>query len=180
MRSGAPVGEPVQLTTGLNARTISLSVDGSRIAYDIVRHRSNIWSVAIPASGAASIDDARVVTNGYERVEGIRISHDGAWLAYDSDRGGNSDIYKVRAEGGDPVRLTDTPENEFSPAWSPDDREIAFHAVRAGDRDIEMISANGGDRRQVTRGPRRDYCRRSPDGRSIASSRRPRICGRIT
>ena len=169
MRSGHPVGEPTQLTTGLNARTISLSKDGSRIAYDVVLSRSNIWKVAIPASGTAAIDDARAVTNGYERVEGIRISNDGAWLAYDSDRGGNPDIYKTRVDGGDPVRLTNTPESEFSPAWSPDDRELVFHAARSGNRDIEVISANGGDRRHVTNGPRQDYWPQwSPDGRSMA------------
>jgi len=46
---------------------------------------------------------AKQITTANEHIEGLRLSHDGAWLAYDSDRNGNADIYKVKLDGGTPV-----------------------------------------------------------------------------
>jgi len=167
-RDGRPDGAPIRLTTGLYARSISLSNDGTRLAYDVVRNRSNVWRVTLPPSGAASMSEAQPVTTGYERVEGMRLSHDGKWLAFDSDRGGNSDIYKLRLDGGDPVQLTRTETNEFSPAWSPDDQQIAYYSPRDGNRDIYVATADGAGERRITRDDVQDYRPDwSADGRRI-------------
>ena len=42
---------------------------------------------------------------GDETIEGIALSADGRWLAYDSDRSGNGDIWKVAVDGGQPVKV---------------------------------------------------------------------------
>ena len=75
-------------------------------------------------------------------------SPDGRWIAF-SMRG---DIWKVPAEGGEPIALTQGPAYHFEPAWSPDG---ARH--RALD----------GHRRQPRhrRGERRRRRRRAPDDR---------------
>jgi Tol biopolymer transport system component/tRNA A-37 threonylcarbamoyl transferase component Bud32 len=168
LRDGRPRGSPVRLTTGLSARTITLSADGSRLAYDVVRRRTNIWVAPMSSRGATPMTSARQITSENWRPLGINISHDGKWLAFDADRAGNSDIYKVRLDGGEPIQLTSTPWNEYAPTWSPDNREIAFYSSRDGNRDIYVMTAEGGDGRPVTSGPRHDFVPDwSPDGQRL-------------
>jgi Tol biopolymer transport system component len=166
---GSPAGSPLRLTTGLQARGISLSADGSRLAYDVVRNRSNLWMVTINASGPTAVSSATQLTTEGQRIESMSLSHDGQWLAFDSDRSGNFDIYKVRVGGGEPMQLTTSPGNDFHPTWAPDDREIAFHSSRSGKRDIYIIGAEGNGERQVTAAPDEHYAPAwAPDGRRIA------------
>ncbi|HVT38571.1 MAG TPA: protein kinase [Gemmatimonadaceae bacterium] len=165
---GRPDGPPSRLTTALNAFAITLSADGSRLAYDVVRPLSNIWKVLIPPSGPARMSSAQQVTRENQHIEGLSLSHNGKWLAYDSDRGGNFDIYKLSLGGGDPVQLTTNPGNDFHPTWSPDDKEIAFHSQRGRARHIYVMSAEGNAERQVSTGPRQDRKPAwSPDGRQL-------------
>jgi dipeptidyl aminopeptidase/acylaminoacyl peptidase len=165
--AGHARGSPVRLTTGLSSYWISLSGDGSRMAYDVVRNYSNVY-VAPLENGSVRLAAARPITRENQHVEIVSLSHDGKWIAYDSDRGGTFDIYKQRVEGGEPIQLTTNPANDFSPAWSPDDREIAFHSTRNGTRDIYVINAEGTNEEQVTSGPGQDFLPDwSPDGKRI-------------
>ncbi len=149
---GRPSGPAQRISTGLSARRISLSADGTRVAYDVVRNRSNIWSVDVPSAGgpAASMASAHQITSDNQRIEALSLSHDEQWLAYDSDRAGNADIYKVKIDGGDPVQLTTNPGGDFMPSWSSDDRRILFHSSRTGSREVFSIAADGSAEQQLT------------------------------
>jgi Tol biopolymer transport system component len=148
---GQPRGPALRVTTGLSARRVTLSSDGATSAYDVVRNRSNIWSVDVPTgNGVASTATARQITNDNQRIESVSLSHDGRWLAYDSDRGGNADIYRVRVDSGAPVQVTTNPANDFGPSWSPDDRRLLFHSNRDGHRQIYSIGVDGSDEQQLT------------------------------
>ena len=163
-RDGRPRGSPHRLTTGLSARRISLSADGTRLAYDVVRNRSNIWSVEITA-GVASMASARQVTTDNQRIEGLSVSHDGQWLAYDSDRSGNADIYRIRSDGGEAVQVTTDRGSDFAPAWSGDDRRLLFYSSRTGGRELYSIGIDGSDERQLTQANADLYGPQvSPDG----------------
>lgn len=116
-----------------------------------MRNRSNIWSVALPQGTAiASTASARQITNDNQRIEAVSLSHDGRWLAYDSDRNGNADIYRVRVDSGEPVQVTTNPANDFGPSWSPDDRRLLFHSSRDGHRQLYSIGVDGDDEQQLT------------------------------
>jgi Tol biopolymer transport system component len=146
-----PDGAPQRITTGLSVRTISVSADGSRLAYDVVRNRSNLWQIPIPQTGVASFATAKQITTENQRIESFTVSHDGQWLAYDSDRNGNADIYKIRIDGtGEAIQLTKDLGNDFAPSWSPTDRELAFHSSRSGVRRIYIVDAEGNNEHRVT------------------------------
>jgi Tol biopolymer transport system component len=69
-------------------------------------------------------------------------SPDGRWIAFDAS--GQGEIWKVRASGGKPVRLTRRPGrvSDAQPAWSPKGRLIAF--VRTDRRgQIWVMRPNG-------------------------------------
>ena len=98
---------------------------------------------------------------------------DGEWLAYESYQGDNLDIYAVRVDGTEaPVRITDHPAPDFSPAWSPDGRRIAFVSLRDGNQDIYVFDLDTLETSNLTSTPLRneDYPAWSPDGRQIAYS----------
>ncbi len=85
--AGRPRGAPVRLTTGLGAKTISLSADAKRLSYAVYTARANIWSVPIPANPppgglAVSAANATAVTRGSQVIQGMRVSPDGRWLLY--------------------------------------------------------------------------------------------------
>jgi Tol biopolymer transport system component/tRNA A-37 threonylcarbamoyl transferase component Bud32 len=165
---GGMVGTLARLTTGLNAHSFTLSADGRRLAYALLAESSNIWS--LPLVGAAGAP-AEQITFGQQVIESVCVSRDGAWLYYDSNLAGNSDIYRIRLPSGNPERLTVDLTNEFSPAPSPDGREVAFHSFRGGTRNVYLLPLDGGALESVaTSSLQEGIAQWSPDGRTIAFS----------
>ncbi len=169
--SGAPIGKPSRLSTGLNAHSISLSADGTRLAYSVYTSHANVWAIPIPTDGPVSVDRATQITTGNQVVEEVEVSPDGRWLYFDSDRSGNADIYRMPVRGGEPEQLTTDPADDFCPNVSPDGRWVAFHSLRYGTRDILVMPAEGGAAQRVTDDPGEERCPIwSPDGRSLSYS----------
>ena len=166
--TGEPEGQPQRLTSGLNAHTISLSRDGTVLAYASYTPSANVWSIDIPTAGVASVADATQVTFGSEKIEKMVVSPDGQWLAYDSDRNGVADVWKMRLPAGTPEQVTSGPNHKFVNDWSPDGQEILFHTIRDGQRDVFVVSADGTRAEQVTRSPAEEqHAGWGPDGNSV-------------
>jgi len=177
-RSGSPREQPQRITTGLALHGISLAANGTRVAYSTFNRSMGIWSIRIPAGGSVPVAAARKLTAASERIEAVSVTRDGVWLAFDSDRGGNHDIYRMRVAGGEAQQVTRDPADEFNPSWSPDGSEIAFHSWRSGNRDSYVASADGSRERLIAGGSSHEYAGRwSPDGKSIvyASDRTGRV-----
>ena len=152
-----PSAPAVRITTGLDAEWISISADGKRLAWSQFRENGNIWSLPIPARDSLPMSRAVQVTAGTQNIENAQVSPDGAWLYFDADRGGNSDVYRQRLTGGTMERLTTDPAADFSPTMSHDGREVAFHSMRNGNRDVFVMPSSGGEAVQLTRSPEHDY-----------------------
>jgi Tol biopolymer transport system component len=168
-RDGRPAREAARITTGLNAAQVSVSADGRRLAYAAFTESSNIWSLPSPARGSPSVAQPEPVTSGTQIIEDFAISPDGRWLAFDSDRGGNQQIYRLPLAGGEPEQLTAGMEPAFAPDVSPDGREIVYHSFRGGVRQLFVIAADGGTPKQVTRGVENVHSGRwSPDGQTLS------------
>jgi Tol biopolymer transport system component len=108
------------------------------------------------------------LTHGEGNTGRPSFSPDGASVVYASDRGGNWDLWVGLLNGDPPVRITDTPEAEAQPAWSPDGARVAFvqrHLTDPGS-DIYLMPALGGHARRVVEGGVDPAW--SPDGRLLA------------
>lgn len=85
------------------------------------------------------------------RVTDPQISPDGKWVAYTvtyyskETNKGNSDIWLVSINGGEPRQLTNSPKADNSPRWLPDGKSIAFISARDGDPQIYTVAAAGGE-----------------------------------
>jgi TolB protein len=165
------IGTPFRLTTGLNPHTVSLSADGRYLAYSTFITTGNVWSASLHGLDPVSRASMRQITFGNQTIEEMAVSPDDRWLAFDSNVNGNSDIYKISVEGGEPQQLTRDPADDFSPTWSPDGSEIAFHSFRNGTRDIFVMSADGSRTQTVVASPRQErQASWSPDGGSMSFS----------
>ena len=143
--NGAADATPVRLTTGLDAHTVSVASDGQTIAYTTFRQSANLYSVALGTGASISVAQARALTSGQQTIEAMDVSPDGKWIAFDSDRGGQQDIFRVQTDGrGETERVISSPTDDFHPAWSPDGRSLAFYRIRDGVRRGAVVAATGG------------------------------------
>ena len=55
-----------------------------------------------------------------------------AQIAFISDRDGNYEIYVMDNDGNNQRRLTNNPNFDISPSWSPDGKRIVFMSDRDG------------------------------------------------
>jgi TolB protein len=101
-------------------------------------------------------------------------SPDGKWLAFVGERGGNFDIYRVPASGGNEERLTTSPGFDDGPDYSPDGKWIYINTDRSGGWDIYRFPADGAGTNdskaeRVTGDAGEDWFPHpSPDGRWMA------------
>jgi TolB protein len=86
-------------------------------------------------------------------------------IAFSSDASGSEDIVVVNADGSGRENLTEGPEADTDPAWSPDGRTLAF--VRDGV--VHLLRADGSGLRRLTAGASPAW---APDGVRLVLSRR--------
>jgi Tol biopolymer transport system component len=100
-------------------------------------------------------------------VRSPRLSPDGRWIAFDSDKAGNYDIYVVSTAGGQAHRLTSGQSLNVSPSWSQDGRWIYFGSNRSGDWQIWKQPAQGGTAMPVGKTEGADEAFESFDGKFV-------------
>ncbi|NNK47951.1 MAG: protein kinase, partial [Gemmatimonadetes bacterium] len=160
-----PIGEPAVAAAGTDAHTISVSEDGTRLAYSKFVYRQNIWSLPVPGADPVPTSDAEPVTTGNQVIDSMSVSPDGEWIAYDSNRRGNMDIYRQPLKGGEAQLVADASEDLWGPEWSPAGTEIV---VDDGDGDVQLIAADGSRRGKIVALPGFDVGPvRSPDGLAV-------------
>lgn len=60
------------------------------------------------------------------RHQDMTLSPDGRWIAYMAAQKGNTDIYMMSANGGEPIRVTSNPAPDRTPIWSFDGQWIGY------------------------------------------------------
>jgi dipeptidyl aminopeptidase/acylaminoacyl peptidase len=108
-------------------------------------------------------------------------SPDGQWVAYtvttvDAEKDKrDTDVWMIRWDGSDQIRVTSSPDNESQPRWSPDGKYLSFIASRGTEEEkkkggqVWLLNRSGGEAQKLTdvKGGVSDYTW-SPDSTRIA------------
>jgi dipeptidyl aminopeptidase/acylaminoacyl peptidase len=125
---------------------IAVSPDGKRIAYVVTERNtetnvsnSDVWIVSVTGG------DARQVTSGPKADRSPQWSHDGAWLAFLSDRTNNrSQVYGIDPSGGEAWQITRHQSSVGSYKLSPDSRRVVYLASPEPSRAEEDLDKERG------------------------------------
>ncbi len=81
-------------------------------------------------------------------------SPDGQWIVFTTNRDGFQELYRMRPDGGQVERLTETMNlNDFNASYSPDGQQIAYmtnYSVGDGSGEIWVMRADGSNQRRLT------------------------------
>ena len=167
---GKPMETPLRISTGLNPSLISLSADGTQLAYSVATYQTNIWKAQLLKDRWISTRDALPVTSDRQTTEAIDVSQDGRWLVFDSDREGVMQIFKMPLAGGTVLQLTQGSNPSFKPMISPNGNEVVYHTISNGLRRVYVVGIDGGKPMQISPGAAPDERNGSwsPDGNRIA------------
>jgi serine/threonine-protein kinase len=167
--TGAPAGPADQLTTGAGEDVQStLHPDGRRLVFAVRGIHSDLWRLPVaPETGRTTGSPEPVV--GTTRVESRGAwSPDGRWMAFNSDRAGEMNIWLRDSAGGE-RRITSGPGGDYQPTPSPDGSMLVFFSARGGNTDIWRVNLADTALTRLTDHPALDtnpfY---SPDGKRIA------------
>ncbi len=127
-------------------------------------YANDLWKTNI--NGGTAI---RLTSNeGYESLP--HFSPDGKQIAFTAQYDGNTDVYVIPSEGGEPKRLTWHPGGDFVQGWTPEG-EIVFRSGRESRPTLTnkffRVSTSGGFPVAIDI-PRAAFGEISPDGKHIA------------
>lgn len=112
----------------------------------------NIWRLPIPARGQAPEPPMALISSTRSDFA-PRYSPDGKRIAFESERGGNLEIWTCNSAGEECMQLTSIgAEYTGLPTWSPDGKELALYSRPHDRSQIFAIGADGTGLRQVTSG----------------------------
>ena len=83
-------------------------------------------------------------------------SLDGRHILFLSSRDGDVEFYRVNANGGQLLQLTNNRAVDLLPSWSPDGERILFLSSRDGDTAVYLMDVDGGNPRRLTAFPATD------------------------
>ena len=73
-------------------------------------------------------------------------------MVFQSNRGGNWDIYMIGVDGSNPRQLTFNEGGDIRPDWSPDGGRIAYTSERGGNWQIYLLDMQTGRDNKLTSG----------------------------
>lgn len=98
------------------------------------------------------------------------VSPDGRWIAFQSNRDGNYEIYVMNLMGGQLQRITSNDTTDRLPSWSPDSQWLLYSADVRGDGSYDLLRSRLDSSRTeivLTSSERKSHARYSPDGLTI-------------
>jgi Tol biopolymer transport system component/DNA-binding winged helix-turn-helix (wHTH) protein len=146
-------GGPERLTLGPGAdKGISLSPDGSRLAFAINTAKPGIWSFGFdPATGVIAADGQRVIS-GTSGERGADATSDGSRVVYRLVRSDRQEVWSRAFDAAPELLVSERGWNVSAPRWSPDNTRLAYQrspnslTPASAPRSVAVLDVGSGDR----------------------------------
>jgi Tol biopolymer transport system component len=137
-------GIPEKLLFAQDVETVAVARTGNRLAYAQVRHVNNIWRVELASETKPAGPATKLISSS--RGDGSsRVSPDGSYIAFQSWRSGNPEVWVCDRDGSNPVQLSFFGGPQIgTPSWSPDGRRIVFDLRSSGNAELYVVNVDGG------------------------------------
>ena len=109
------------------------SADGERLLLSIQAPDDSMFLASL---GFADRTVQRLVTLDWSAPQRAQYSPDGQFIAYDSTKRGDRQIYLMSADGAEERVLVDSPGEDDQPLWTHDGRFLLFRSDRSGKWDL--------------------------------------------
>ena len=168
--SGIPAGPPeAVIAPSPFVAHITISADGTRIAYSSIQRSRNIQRLPIDPANGTPRGEPTWITTGSRLWANPNPSPDGKSFVFYSSVHPEGDLYVARSDGTGLRQLTSGADPiDRMPRWSPDGQWIAFHSIRGKDQYLWKIRPDGSDRQQLSPLADAIYPVWSPDGSRMA------------
>lgn len=145
---------------------VSWSPDGSELLLSRMEIKENSYPTAIYVINADGSGYSKLTDGPDDKW--TSWSPDGSKIAYASKKEDNVDIYVMKADGSESIRLTTHPANDTHPDWSTNGADIVFVSKRDGTSQIYVMDADGANQQKITDTPENKWNPRwSPDGNKV-------------
>jgi Tol biopolymer transport system component len=128
---------------GVNDQHADFSPDGSRIVFDHCAGACEIYSIAPDGTGLTNL-----TKTGSSSEADPAYSPDGRRIVFTGSSGGANEVETMNADGTGRTPVTNSPQQEVAPVFSPDGTLIAFNIPPL--LEIATIPAGGGAPRNLT------------------------------
>ncbi|MEM7587583.1 MAG: winged helix-turn-helix domain-containing protein [Acidobacteriota bacterium] len=134
-RVGLEGGEPQWMAGGSNKiKHPSHARHSGVIAYEEWQYEINLWRLDLSA-GEEGVPEAIVRSTAWDLRPSF--SPDGTHLSFTSTRTGSQELWLAKADGSEPMRLTNLGSGYVGQAsWSPDSQSVVFSAHAQGQTDL--------------------------------------------
>ncbi|MBI3362666.1 MAG: PD40 domain-containing protein [Chloroflexi bacterium] len=126
----------------------TFSPDGSKIAFS--SNKTGDFEIYVTKADGSEAPQQVVFDAGFQDRY-PSWTPDGQKIAFSSNReDGIDQIYVMRADGNDVVRITHGLIADRQPVWSPDGQHIAFASFRDGNLQIYLMEPDGSNQKRLT------------------------------
>lgn len=147
-----------------DGRDVAFSTHNIEDPNDRSLERSDIWIVNV-----ASAEKRQLTGETVGDAAQPQWSPSGARIAYWSRRkGGQRDLWTIRATGGAPVAVTDDTDFDWNPVWSPDGKHLYFSSDRGGQMNLWRVAIE--EKTGIVTGPPESLTTPSPYAEHLSFS----------
>jgi TolB protein len=142
--------------------------DGRRLIVQRIlsNGKTSLWWIAADGSFVEELTADPPPMSLINSAEGWPVAPDGRTVVYGAIVDGHSQLFGFDVGTKRSRRLTFSPDDKFSAAWSPDGRWIVYTSNANGSNQIWRIASGGGQAEPLTKGSDRvRHMFYSPDGR---------------